>query len=118
MEQKVPKHLGLVLAFFGGMVAILVLQDEALKQPATTTIIQLPQTENAAPLAEEFCDNDNDCPVATTYCDAGLCTLLSNPVCECTQQRVMRCAGDEGNVRHIYCSKGCSTLGREVRCQQ
>jgi len=134
-HRRQPHVLSLIIAFFGGILTVLVLQNAGmggyLRAPAATIIrmeqpVQPPgETEQPVPVpprpqnspASAGCSDDADCPHPLAICTAnGQCATLNDPVCLCTQERVLQCADRQGRAKHTFCPGGCVTTEMGPQC--
>lgn len=108
------KHLSLITVFFGGLLAILLLQETAVSK--NTARVQAPPLSSAGNEPPPSCSDDNDCSEGTDYCHEGVCTALSYPTCSCSQTLVLRCQEPGGRTKYTYCVNGCSAIKDTAIC--
>lgn len=123
MFQKESKTTRLLLpvSFFGVLVSLLMFSESMHQTTATTIITNTPTLEvQQIPAPEKpypTCDEDDDCPLPTTYCSNGKCRDLDNPICDCGQPQVLRCYEASGKARFLYCPSECSNTPDGTICE-
>jgi len=112
----------LPVSFFGALVAILMLGESFGPTSARIVTVTPEAGTVVSPAPEEElprCDENSDCPLPTTFCNAkGRCEQLKKPVCDCSQKKVLRCKEEDSEkARFIYCPTACVATGGGAICQ-
>ena len=63
------------------------------------------------------CSVDEDCSDVRSVCSTGICEVLQEAVCRCSQPLVLQCSTKDHRAKYTFCENGCIQEAVGAKCR-